>query len=351
MYTCIYVYVCGRDGEVFEVYLEALRVMARSVRRQEASVALEASVEAPPRDFLVLMTRCSAELRGILEGDGLTPMILPTFNSEGVRVPSRRKLRGENEQREEVELSWWLKIKLWSLTDYRRIVYLDADTLAHRPLDELFALPDSVALAAPAHLSRDGRGSEISVGVMSLRPDLDIYRALLKFLSEAAEHFTTGVRSVDQMLQHSFFAQHFTWGGYPRWEAGSGQFLGCAEDMPVMSPGDGPRTEQKLGLVCILPPRYDFCVSYPALVAGMDSPEFQEAELAVQFAQPGERPLSNNLQGLLRARLLHWTGPRRKPWMHYLTLARTTFDGLWLPGFTEYYSDSPEMPILSRHTL
>ena len=30
--------------------------------------------------------------------------------------------------------------------------------------------------------------------------------------------------------------------------------------------------------VCVLPPRYDFCVSYPALVAGMDSPEFQEAQ-------------------------------------------------------------------------
>ena len=312
--------------------------MARSVRRQEASVALEASVEAKPRDFLVLMTNCSAELRGTLEGDGLTPLILPSFKSDGIRVPSRSKLRGEKEGEEREELSWWLKIKLWSLTDYRRIVYLDADTLAHRPLDELFALPDSVALAAPAHLSRDGRGSEISVGVMSLRPDLDIYQGLVKFLSEAADRFTTGVRSVDQMLQHSFFAQHFTWGGYPRWEAGSGRFLGCAEDMPVMSPGGPqPRTElgQQLGLLCILPPRYDFCVSYPALVAGMDSPEFQEAELAVQFAQPGERPLSNNLKGLLRARLLHWTGPRRKPWMHYLSLARTTFDSLWWQAHEE----------------
>lgn len=36
-----------------------------------------------------------------------------------------------------------------------------------------------------------------------------------------------------------------------------------------------------------------------------------QAELAVQFPQPGEQPLETNLAGLLRARLLHWTGPRR----------------------------------------
>eukprot|EP00438_Fugacium_kawagutii_P009010 Skav217166 [mRNA] locus=scaffold566:239764:241243:+ [translate_table: standard] len=127
-------------------------------------------------------------------------------------------------------------------------------------------------------------GSEISVGVMSLRPDRRVYDALVKFLSGAADRFTTGVRSVDQMLQHSFFAQHFIWGGYPRlWEAGSGRFLGCMEDLPTLSPGEETTRDHganaSLGKVCVLPPRYDFCVSYPALVAGMDSPDFQEASV------------------------------------------------------------------------
>ncbi|CAJ1340358.1 unnamed protein product [Effrenium voratum] len=338
------------------VYLEAVRVMARSARLGEARVASEASRPVQHRDFLVLMTEAALtdEVRRVLEGDNLTPLVLPSFSSEGIAVPSRRKQRGEtgvkaehtDEEGEpepdaapEVELSWWLKIKLWSLTQYRRIVYLDADTLVHRPIEELFALPDEVALAAPVHLSRDGRGSEISVGVMSLRPDRRIYGAMVDFLSAKAADFTTGVRSVDQMLQHSFFVNHFSWGGYPRWEAGSGRFAGCMEDMPALSPGLEPSATaaQALGLVCVLPPRYDFCVSYPALVAAMDSPDFQEAELAVQFPQPGETASAadsdadsgGGFRGLLRARLLHWTGPRRKPWMHYLSLARTTFDKLW----------------------
>jgi len=346
------------------VYAEAVRVMARSVRRAEAKVASDASKDsAPPRPFLVLMTEAAltSDVRDMLEGDGLTPLVLPSFSSEGIVVPSRRKQRGETGAGEEVdaeenlsekvELSWWLKIKLWKLTEYRRIVYLDADILVHRPIDELFALPDEVVLAAPAHLSRDGKGSEISVGVMSLRPDRRIYDALVAFLSAAAEHFVTAVRSVDQMLQHSFFARHFTWGGYPRWEAGSGQFLGCMEDLPLMSPGEVTDSDlfvSSLGKVCVLPPRYDFCVSYPALVAGMDSPEFQEAELAVQFPQPGEQPLENNFEGLLRARLLHWTGPRRKPWMHYLSLSRTTFDNLWWQAHTELCEEAESRKFLDK---
>merc|ERR1712137_525111 len=31
----------------------------------------------------------------------------------------------------------------------------------------------------------------------------------------------------------------------------------------------------------------------------------------------------------MRAKILHWTGPRRKPWLHWLPLARTPFDNLW----------------------
>ncbi|CAE7243725.1 GNT1-A [Symbiodinium natans] len=349
------------------VYAEAVRVMARSVRRAEQRVASDANVRLSPRPFLVLMTEAALndEVRALLEGDGLTPLVLSTFGSDGVVVPSRRKQRGETgalrgderdeevenqtEDLETIELSWWLKIKLWSLTQYRRIVYLDADTLVTGPIDELFALPDEVAFAAPAHLSRDGTGSEISVGVMSLRPDRQIYEALLSFISGAAEHFVTGVRSVDQMLQHSFFASHFRWGGYPRWEVGTGRFAGCAEDAPPMSPsGFEAPGQESLGLVCVLPPRYDFCVSYPALVAGMDSAEFQEAELAIQFLQPGERAEGEGFLPQLRAKLLHWTGPRRKPWMHYLSISRTLFDSLW---WNEHDEMCKEVEEQRRHSL
>ena len=64
--------------------------------------------------------------------------------------------------------------------------------------------------------------------------------------------------------------------------------------------------------VCVLPPRYDFCVSYPALVAGMDTPEFQE----VPFSLNGDRRVDRGgCKGvLLRSLTLENPQPQgRKP--------------------------------------
>ncbi|CAE8604816.1 unnamed protein product [Polarella glacialis] len=363
------------------VYLEVVRVMARSVRLSEQRVAEEAGVGSSfrHRPFLVLMTEAALtdEVRAILEGDGLTPLALPSFRSEGFVVPLRERQRGEvgaenpededEEQAkdspdpamasapEQVELSWWMKVRLWSLTQYRRIVYVDADVLAYRPLDELFALPDEVTFAAPVHPSRDFLGSELNIGIMSLRPDLQVYRAMVSFMADAAVRIKTGVRSVDQMLQHSFFARHFVWMGFPRWDPGSGHFRSCSDQLPSLHPGvdelggDRPRKggpdsgfSGSLGTICILPPRYDFGVSYPQLVAGMDGPEFQD-ELAVQFTQPGEeRQPGGSWHRALRARILHWKGGRRKPWMHWFSIAKTAFDNLWWEAHAELCSSVEE---------
>eukprot|EP00933_Yihiella_yeosuensis_P000330 TRINITY_DN10049_c1_g1_i1.p1 TRINITY_DN10049_c1_g1~~TRINITY_DN10049_c1_g1_i1.p1 ORF type:complete len:381 (+),score=84.67 TRINITY_DN10049_c1_g1_i1:174-1316(+) len=346
--------------------------MARSVRVAEQKTAAEVHDGGTlrRRPFLVLMTEAQLtdEIRTVLEGDGLTPVALPSFVSEGIAVPTRQKQRGEKgvvhqedveydemveaqegKQKDsedaqraaalaaQTELSWWMKIRLWNLTQYRRIVYLDADILVNRPIDELFALPDKVAFAAPVHVSRDDKGAELSVGIMSLRPDSKTYQALVAFLSEAAPLFETGVRSVDQMLQHSFFARYFVWKGPPRW-GDSGNFKACADDMPPLhegapqlggyKPTSELRSDEQLGTVCILPPRYDFCVSYPSLASAMYRRDTQE-ELASQFAQIGEARVEGAWQYGLKARILHWTGPRRKPWMHWLPLAKTAFDNLW----------------------
>ena len=41
------------------------------------------------------------------------------------------------------------KLRVFQLTEYDRIIYLDADTIPLKPLDELFDLPDDVTIAAP----------------------------------------------------------------------------------------------------------------------------------------------------------------------------------------------------------
>lgn len=79
-------------------------------------------------------------------------------------------------------IATFTKIELWRQTQFKRIVYLDADILALRAPDELFTLPLSrpgtqmkqrIAAAPDA-----GWPDCFNSGVMALTPDLDDYRAL-----------------------------------------------------------------------------------------------------------------------------------------------------------------------------
>ncbi|KAI9739854.1 MAG: glycogenin glucosyltransferase [Claussenomyces sp. TS43310] len=67
------------------------------------------------------------------------------------------------------------KLHLWRQTQFRRILYLDADTLPLRAPDELFALPHAFA-AAPELGFPDCFNS----GVMLLEPCRQTYQALLR---------------------------------------------------------------------------------------------------------------------------------------------------------------------------
>lgn len=67
------------------------------------------------------------------------------------------------------------KIALWQQTQFRKIVYLDADTLPLRALDELFDLPASFA-AAP----EIGFPDCFNSGVMVLNPSAETHKQLLE---------------------------------------------------------------------------------------------------------------------------------------------------------------------------
>ena len=70
--------------------------------------------------------------------------------------------------------STFTKIALWKQTQYRRIVYLDADVVALRAPDELFALESSFAAAPDI-----GWPDCFNSGVLALTPNMGDYYALL----------------------------------------------------------------------------------------------------------------------------------------------------------------------------
>ena len=70
--------------------------------------------------------------------------------------------------------SAFTKINLWKQTQFRRIVYIDADVVAYRAPDELFDLPHDFAAAPDI-----GWPDLFNTGVMALTPNMGDYYALM----------------------------------------------------------------------------------------------------------------------------------------------------------------------------
>lgn len=69
--------------------------------------------------------------------------------------------------------SAFTKINLWKLTQFRKIVYIDADIVAYRAPDELFDLPHPFSAAPDI-----GWPDLFNTGVMALTPNLGDFQAM-----------------------------------------------------------------------------------------------------------------------------------------------------------------------------
>jgi len=92
------------------------------------------------------------------------------------------------------------KVNLWRQTQFRKIVYIDADVVALRAPDELFELPDSFAAAPDV-----GWPDAFNSGVMVLSPNMGEYWAL-KTLAGAGDSFD----GADQGLLNQYY-EHKPW--------------------------------------------------------------------------------------------------------------------------------------------
>jgi glycogenin len=70
--------------------------------------------------------------------------------------------------------SAFTKVNLWKQTQFRKIVYIDADVVANRAPDELFDLPHAFSAAPDI-----GWPDLFNTGVMALTPNMGDYYALM----------------------------------------------------------------------------------------------------------------------------------------------------------------------------
>jgi alpha-N-acetylglucosamine transferase len=98
------------------------------------------------------------------------------------------------------------KLRLWQLTDYDRVVFIDADAIVLRNIDRLFAYPEFSA--APNVYESLADFHRLNSGVFTARPSQATFAAMLERL-DAPEAFW---RRTDQTFLQSFFPD---WHGLP----------------------------------------------------------------------------------------------------------------------------------------
>ncbi|KAI1436021.1 nucleotide-diphospho-sugar transferase [Xylaria sp. CBS 124048] len=91
------------------------------------------------------------------------------------------------------------KINLWKLTQFRKIVYVDADVVAYRAPDELFDIAHPFSAAPDI-----GWPDLFNTGVMVLTPNMDDYSAMMA-LAERGISFD----GADQGLINTYFGSNF----------------------------------------------------------------------------------------------------------------------------------------------
>eukprot|EP00903_Cladosiphon_okamuranus_P006613 g6460.t1 len=90
----------------------------------------------------------------------------------------------------------FIKLHAYTLTDYHRVVHLDADTLILHPMDELLELDASLVYTTdPAMVTPGSKAMPIQGGFLLVRPDLEVYEALRAIVREGDWKVGKGWRS------------------------------------------------------------------------------------------------------------------------------------------------------------
>jgi len=98
------------------------------------------------------------------------------------------------------------KLRLWQLTEYERVVFLDADTLMLRNCDKLFGYPEFCA--APNVYESVADFHRMNSGVFVARPSAETFAAMLAALDVPGAFW----RRTDQSFLQDFFPD---WHGLP----------------------------------------------------------------------------------------------------------------------------------------
>jgi len=137
--------------------------------------------------------------------------LLPTsaaFNErhQRARLHSNAPFTKGNKPAFHTPLDNFAKLRLWQLTQYKRVVFIDADAIVIRNIDRLFSYPEFSA--APNVYESLEDFHRLNSGVFVARPSAETFRAMLSVLDQPDAFW----RRTDQTFLQTFFPD---WHGLP----------------------------------------------------------------------------------------------------------------------------------------
>lgn len=179
------------------------------------ALALARSLQAVGSQWplVVLATEAAGSLAELeSEGCQVERVSRPAFTVEFQRRHERGELHARapytkgNKPAFHDPLDNFCKLSVWQLTQYERVVFLDADALVIKNIDKLFGYPEFSA--APNLYETLADMHRLNSGVFVAAPNADTYAAMLDRLDIPGKFW----RRTDQTFLESFFPD---WHGLP----------------------------------------------------------------------------------------------------------------------------------------
>ncbi|KAG6512846.1 UDP-glucuronate:xylan alpha-glucuronosyltransferase 1-like [Zingiber officinale] len=149
----------------------------------------------------------------------------------GWKIKTITRIRNPKAERDAYNEWNYSKFRLWQLTDYDKVIFIDADLLILRNIDFLFAMPEITATGNNA--------TYFNSGVMVVEPSNCTYRLLMEHIDEI-ESYNGGDQGYlneiftrwHRIPRHMNFLKHFWIGDEPGIKAAKTRLFGA--DPPVL---------------------------------------------------------------------------------------------------------------------
>lgn len=183
-------------------YARGAYTLARSLHAVRA--------EAP---LVVLLTDTDVDVSALETlGCSIVPVTIPAVSEAFQARHSRARIHGQDPFTKgkkptfHAPLQNFCKLRLWQLTDYRKLVFLDADSVVLQPIDRLFDYPEFSG--APNLYESLADMHRLNSGVFVAEPSHATYDAMMEQLDAPDAYW----RRTDQTFLETFFPD---WHGLP----------------------------------------------------------------------------------------------------------------------------------------